>query len=82
MRIVDMTPTPLVCGYVNAKNRMGGYVGKKLLLYRNQDLGPVIIGGHQDAYNYRSLIALCEPTRFIPRSESEGRLMDEVERRR
>src|SRR6266404_1589196 len=49
----------MVCGLVNAKNRMGAYVGRKPFYYTSINEEVVVISNNSDAFVYSSFSKYC-----------------------
>ncbi|MGY4312852.1 hypothetical protein [Bradyrhizobium sp. JR3.5] len=61
----------MVCGLVNAKNRMGGYVGRKPFYYMAINGEVAVIRNNSDAFVYSSFAKYCFPDRRFPRNSGD-----------
>jgi hypothetical protein len=66
VREINTAIGEMVCGLVNAKNRMGAYVGRKPFYYvvLNGEMG--VISNNSDAFLHRSFAKYCFPDRRFP----------------
>jgi hypothetical protein len=66
---------PVVCGSVNAKNRMGGYVGRRGFVYfPKEDRAFLMFSGRTDPdYTYRAAVYYCRYCVGDPRAEQSIR---------
>jgi hypothetical protein len=56
----------MVCGLVNAKNRMGAYVGRKPFYYIALSGDVAVISNNADAFVHSSFAKYCFPNRRFP----------------
>lgn len=61
LRLVETDIGRVVCGVVNAKNRMGGYVGRSAFVY--QEIGDIAFFDSEDGPRmfFKARSAYCEP---------------------
>ena len=66
LRVVDATQgARVVCGWVNAKNSMGGYVGDRPFVYQEFDNGVIVLSAkHQ--LELPNIAALFQPCGIRP----------------
>jgi hypothetical protein len=67
LRTADGPDGAFVCGTVNAKNRLGGYVGKSLFAYRVEtDMSEVIRTGRDAFLAGELMLKTCFPRINVP----------------
>jgi hypothetical protein len=70
-RIADPAANGLVCGAVNSKNKMGGYVGMTGFVYwPKQDRASVLASGNSDPeYTYATVVDYCRHCVSNPKAD-------------
>ncbi|MCW2200427.1 hypothetical protein M2227_002517 [Bradyrhizobium elkanii] len=71
VREINTDVGAMVCGLVNAKNRMGGYVGRKPFYYLALNGEAAVISNNSDAFVYKSFAQRCFPDRRFPRNSGD-----------
>lgn len=66
VRIINDGRDHLVCGTVNAKNRLGGYVGAKPFLYNVRSGAACLVNNHRDAFICGDILKSCFPQMRVP----------------
>lgn len=76
VRVHEAGGTKLVCGTVNAKNRMGGYVGAKPFLYNARSNLICIVNSHRDAFLCGEILKRCFPDMRVPTNAATANRWD------
>ncbi|MFK4726434.1 hypothetical protein ABIE89_007534 [Bradyrhizobium niftali] len=71
VREIQTEAGAMVCGVVNAKNKMGGYVGRKPFYYVALSGNVGVIRNNSDAFVYSSFAKYCFPGRRFPKNSSD-----------